>query len=233
MPEGWAFSLRIVELENMEKVTRMTEEGKYLTVDLEYGPQEFKEKGSRFISYLYPVNTVDGAEDILQKMRKKYYDSTHVCFAFRLGEGEGKEKYFRSSDDGEPSGTAGLPIYNEIKRKEYLDVLVAVVRYYGGTKLGTGGLARAYGRSARQVLDISKKKVVVMKEEISVLFPYQYTGEVMQAVNRYSLDMGNRSDTAAGANLTLAVPITLSENVIQFLTDRCAGKVTIQKKNRK
>ncbi len=116
----------------------MTEQTDFLTIRSISGPNEFKEKGSRFISYIYPVSEKERAEEILDESRKKYYDSTHVCFGYRIGAGE--EKNLRYSDDGEPSGTAGLPILNELRSRELFNALIVVIRYYGGTKLGTGAL---------------------------------------------------------------------------------------------
>ena len=198
---------------------------KYLTINKEYGPEEIKEKGSRFISYLYPVNTKEEAEAIIQKLRKKFHDSTHVCFAYRIGEGE--EEYFRYSDDGEPSGTAGVPIYNEIKSKEYFNVLAVVVRYYGGTKLGTGGLARAYGQSAKEVIEISKEVIEYLKKETSISFPYHFTGEMMRIINKYNLQIISREDTAQGINMKLAIPVALVDEVAQVVIKESSGKIKI------
>jgi uncharacterized YigZ family protein len=199
---------------------------KYLTIKKEYGPEEIKEKGSRFISHLYPVKTKEQADLIIRKLRKKYHDSTHVCFAYRLG--EGREDYFRYNDDGEPSGTAGVPIYNEIKSKGYFNVLAAVVRYYGGTKLGTGGLARAYGGSAKKVIEISEKIIKYIKKEISISFPYNFTGEIMRIVNRYSLHIISRKNTAVGIEMKVAVPEALVAEVGKAILTESSGRIRIQ-----
>ena len=198
---------------------------KYFNVGREYGPEEFKEKGSRFISFLYPVGSKDDAEKIIQKLRKKFYDASHVCFAYRVGEGE--EKYFRSSDDGEPGSTAGLPIYNEIKSKGYFNVLTVVVRYFGGTKLGTGGLARAYANSARKVIEISEKVTVFVKKDVSVSFPYSFTGEIMQVINRYSIDIISRDNRAEGIYMKLAVPEAVIEKAAQAISNKSSGKIKL------
>lgn len=197
----------------------------YLTVDKEYGPQEIKEKGSRFISYLYPVTTKEEAETFVLKLRKKFHDATHVCFAYRLGEGE--EKYLRCNDDGEPGGTAGIPIYNEIKSKGYFNALAAVVRYFGGTKLGTGGLARAYAAAARKVIETSAAVPTYIKKEIVISFPYHFTGEIMHIVSRYSLDVISREDTAAGINMKIAVPKAIIDKITQEIATKSSGKIEI------
>ncbi len=113
----------------------------------EQGYSVFEEKKSEFISNVFPVTTEEEANEKLAEMRKQYKDATHNCFAYIILEnGVLKERY---SDDGEPSGTAGMPILEVLRREELLNLLVVVTRYYGGTLLGTGGLTRAYGRGAK------------------------------------------------------------------------------------
>lgn len=195
----------------------------FYTIDKIYGPEEIKEKGSRFIAYLYPVEKKEIVDTYIGTLRKKYYDATHVCFAYRLGKGE--EQYVRCNDDGEPSGTAGLPIYNEIKSKDYFNVLAAVVRYFGGVKLGTGGLTRAYGQAAGKVLEIATKVTVHIKQKISVSFPFNLTGEVMQIVNRFSLVILKQEYTADGIHMQLNVPIGKIEEITKQIIERSSGKI--------
>jgi len=197
----------------------------FFTIDGEYGPEEFKEKGSRFISYLYPVESREAADTVIARLRKKYYDSTHVCFAYRLG--NGREDYSRYNDDGEPSGTAGLPIYNEIRSKAYFNVLAAVVRYYGGTKLGTGGLTRAYGQAAKNVLEVSKTVTVHVKHRVSVSFPFDFTGEIMQVVSRFALDIVKQDYSAEGIYMELDVPVAKVKEVGRQIIERSGGKVWV------
>ncbi len=198
----------------------------FFTIQKEYGPEEIKEKGSRFISYIFPVGKKEAADTIITGLRKKYYDASHVCFAYRLGKGQ--EVYFRYNDDGEPSGTAGLPIYNEIKRKQYFNVLAVVVRYFGGTKLGTGGLTRAYGQAAKKVLDISTRITVHIKQRVTVSFPFDFTGEIMQLVNRFSLEIVNRDYSADGIVMQLDVPVNKVGEVKQQIIDRSGGKIRLK-----
>ncbi len=118
----------------------MTVTDTYKTLDR---PSEgiYKEKGSKFITYAYPVFTEEEIKDYLQELKKQYYDARHHCFAWQLGV-DGTR--FRANDDGEPSGTAGKPIHGQIKSYELTNILVVVIRYFGGTKLGTSGLIHAY-----------------------------------------------------------------------------------------
>ncbi len=108
-----------------------------------------RERGSKFMSFAWPVTTVDEINEHLKTLRKKYYDATHICFAYRLGP---TGDVWRAYDDREPSGTAGTPIYGQLRSAGVTDCLVAVVRYFGGTKLGTPGLIKAYKEAAREVL---------------------------------------------------------------------------------
>lgn len=195
----------------------------FSTVGKAYGPGEVKEKGSRFTAYLYPVSTAEEADAITAGLRKKYHDASHVCCAFRLG--KGKEDYSRFSDDGEPGGTAGLPIYNEIKSKDYFNVLAVVIRYFGGTKLGTGGLARAYAAAARKVIDTAETVTIYIKKEVAIDLPYHFTGEIMQVINRFSLEVVNREYTADGISMKLAVPIAVMAGVAQAVSDISSGKL--------
>lgn len=199
---------------------------RYFTIGKIYGPEEIKEKGSRFLAYLYPVATAAEIDSIIAELRKKYHDATHVCFAFRLG--KGTEAYFRSSDDGEPSGTAGLPIYNEIKNKEYLNVLAVVIRYFGGTKLGTGGLARAYAAATRKIIERAKTLTIRIKKEISLEFPYQFAGEIMKVIHRSALDIVKQEYTGTGVSLKLAVPVTRVKEVEKTLADISKGQLKFQ-----
>ncbi len=125
----------------------------------EQGYSVFEEKKSEFISNVFPVATEEEANEKLAEMRKQYKDATHNCFAYVILEnGVLKERY---SDDGEPSGTAGMPILEVLRREELINLLVVVTRYYGGTLLGTGGLTRAYGRGAKDGVVAAK---IITKE---------------------------------------------------------------------
>lgn len=200
----------------------------YFSIDKPYGPEELKEKGSRFISYLFPVSSLKEVEKHISQLRKKYHDATHVCPAIRLG--EGCEEYIRFSDDGEPGGTAGLPIFNEIKSKDYFNVLAVVIRYYGGTKLGTGGLVRAYAASARKVLETSDAKTVQLNKVFTLEFPYAFTGDIMQMVNRFNLEIITRSFTETGTSVQLAVPLGQVEEVARTVSDISSGKLCLELK---
>ncbi len=195
----------------------------FLTIRSSKGPHEIKEKGSRFISYIHPVSDGATAESIITEIKKKYYDSTHVCFGYRIGDGE--EKQLRYSDDGEPSGTAGLPIINEIKGKELFNVLISVIRYYGGTKLGTGGLARAYRDSAKlSVQDASIVREIIQRTQ-KVIIPYDFISDLMKVTKKFSIKILDKNYDNNGIEVDLSIPVKHYEDVRNTLINLSKGKV--------
>lgn len=133
------------------------------------------EKKSKFIATVYPVKTLEEAEQYMILLRKKYYDATHNCFAYQIGE---RNEFQKASDDGEPQGTAGKPILDVLKGEDIKNTLICVTRYFGGTLLGTGGLVRAYGKAAKEGLlaagIIEKKRIRLYH----VQMPYTLVGKV-------------------------------------------------------
>jgi len=203
--------------------TTVNDAADYLTIRSSKGPYEFKEKGSRFISFIHPVSDSSKAEVIIGDYKKKYYDSTHVCFGYRIGDGE--EKYLRYSDDGEPSGTAGLPIMNEIKGKELFNVLVIVVRYYGGTKLGTGGLARAYRDSAKLSVEDASIIKIIIKRSQKIVIPYNFMGSLLKVVKKFSMDISDKKYENEGIHIELQIPVNTYDKVKETLINLSKGKV--------
>lgn len=144
---------------------------------------EIKIKGSKFIGTVSPAASEALAKSTILEISKKYFDATHNCFAYQVG--LARPIISRSSDDGEPAGTAGLPILNVIKGRNLTNLAVVVTRYYGGTKLGKGGLIRAYSECARLALD---KCTIVKKyifQTIDLTFDYNLTGPVMRIVSQF------------------------------------------------
>ncbi len=140
----------------------------FLTVS-KFKREEIKVKGSHFIASMNCAESRTQAEEFLIKISKEFYDATHNCYAYRVGMGKGLiERY---GDQGEPSGTAGLPILNAIKSKELTNTIVVVTRYFGGTKLGTGNLARAYNSAAEKVLSNSEIITKIIRKEIRLTAP--------------------------------------------------------------
>ena len=139
----------------------------------------YKEKGSKFLSFAIPVKTAEEIKEIIKEYRKQYYDARHVCYAYMLG---AEHKDFRANDDGEPSGTAGRPILGQINSRELTDILVIVVRYFGGVLLGTGGLVVAYKEATADALNQAEIIEKTVDEVISVRFDYLLMNDVMRII---------------------------------------------------
>ncbi|HCO68625.1 MAG TPA: YigZ family protein, partial [Dysgonomonas sp.] len=129
----------------------------------------FTEKRSKFISYAIPVETVEDVKNELEKYRKEFYDARHICWAYMLGP---ERKEFRANDDGEPSGTAGKPILGQINSNELTDVLILVIRYFGGIKLGTSGLIVAYREAALEA--IKNAEIIEKTVDLDISFYFEY-----------------------------------------------------------
>jgi uncharacterized YigZ family protein len=139
----------------------------------------YSEKRSKFLAFAHHVETVDEIKTLLDQYRKKYYDARHVCYAYMLGPGRVE---FRANDDGEPSSTAGKPILGQINSAELTDVLIVVVRYYGGVNLGTSGLIVAYREAAADALAHAETEVRQVEEVVEYDFPYVMMNDVMRIV---------------------------------------------------
>ena len=156
----------------------MLEEDIYKTIDVA-GEGIYSEKRSKFLAFAIPVQTLDDVKREVEAYQKKYYDARHVCYAYRLGE---RRELFRANDNGEPSGTAGKPILGQIDSRELTNVLVIVVRYFGGIKLGTSGLIVAYKAAAAEALDATEHVEKTINEEITLKFSYPLLNDVLRIV---------------------------------------------------
>lgn len=143
---------------------------------------ELTVKASRFIGEASRVATVDEAMEYIEAIRKREYNASHHCFAYRIGF---DAEDFRYSDDGEPNGTGGPPILRHIDGRGLTNVVVVVTRYYGGTNLGTGGLIRAYGDTAAAALDAARKVTKILRERVSLTFQYDDTSPAMHTINQF------------------------------------------------
>jgi len=154
----------------------MTDE--YLTIA---GTSEgyYSEKRSKFLAFAHHVETVDEVKELLAAYRKKYFDARHVCYAYMLGAGR---EEFRANDDGEPSSTAGKPILGQINSNELTDILIVVVRYYGGVNLGTSGLIVAYREAAADAISHARVEKRQVEDVVTFDFPYVMMNDVMRIV---------------------------------------------------
>jgi uncharacterized YigZ family protein len=162
----------------------------------------YKEKGSKFYGYAIPVQSVQSVQGHLDSLRKENHGCVHVCFAYCLGS---KKEDFRYSDDGEPSNSAGAPIYGQIKSFDLTNILIAVVRYYGGTKLGVGGLINAYRTASKEAIE---NATIIEDEErkvIEVIFTYEDMPFVMNVVKNSNCKIIEQ-DFQTSPRLKLSVP---------------------------
>lgn len=157
----------------------------YKTVSKEVCEGFYSEKRSKFLAFVHHVDSVDEAMAIVKEYRKKYYDARHCCYAYVLGSDRAD---FRANDDGEPSSTAGKPILGQLNRLELTDVLVVVIRYYGGVNLGTGGLIVAYRTATEDALS----KVVIEEKFVEERITYRFTYPMINAVMRVVKETGAR-----------------------------------------
>ena len=139
----------------------------------------YSEKRSKFLAFAHHVETLDEIKDLLAQYRKKYYDARHVCYAYMLG---AAREDFRANDDGEPSSTAGKPILGQINSHELTDVLIVVVRYYGGVNLGTSGLIVAYREAAADAIAHAEVEMRQVEDYVTYDFPYVMMNDVMRIV---------------------------------------------------
>jgi len=148
----------------------------------------FRDKGSRFLAFAYPASSEQEVKQHLETLRKQYYDATHHCYAYVLGF---DKSGYRTNDDGEPSGTAGRPIYGQILSADLTNVLIVVVRYYGGTKLGVSGLIHAYKTAAAEALGNSTVVTRIVKEVYQIDYPYEAMNDVMKIIKDETLEVIN------------------------------------------
>ncbi|GHT49159.1 hypothetical protein AGMMS49982_01990 [Bacteroidia bacterium] len=162
----------------------------------------FTEQRSKFLAFAIPVQTAEQARECVADYRKKYYDARHVCWAYMLG---ADRTEFRANDDGEPSSTAGKPILGVINSNELTDILILVVRYFGGVKLGTGGLIAAYRAAAQAAIANAQVITKTAEETITITFDYKQLNSVMRIVKDEQLQILNQNfDTVC--EMTLRVP---------------------------
>lgn len=169
----------------------------------------YKEKGSKFLAFAYPVKTEEEIKDLIFQLKKQYHDARHHCYAYILGR---DKEDFRANDDGEPVYSAGDPILGQIRSHDLTDVLIVVIRYFGGTKLGVGGLVTAYKTAANEAIIAGEIVTEVVTETLQFDFDYLDMNEVMRLVKQHELlILGQYFDNHC--TMTLAVRETLMQEV--------------------
>jgi uncharacterized YigZ family protein len=198
-------------------------EDTYTTVRVP-GRAEIRVKGSRFIADVLPVGSREEALRELGRIRQEFHDATHHCYAFRLGLGGEETRY---SDDGEPSGTAGRPLLAVVEGSGLTNTLLVVTRFFGGTKLGVGGLTHAYADAAKAAIGncerVSRHRMVTLK----VVFPHEQTGNVMHAISRHHAHI---RDTAYDEEVHLLLDVRRSraEDLQRELVDVTRGNIEVR-----
>ncbi|GEQ86665.1 hypothetical protein ULMS_21730 [Patiriisocius marinistellae] len=144
----------------------------------------FKDRGSKFFGYAFPVKTEDEIKEAIEDLKKQHHTARHFCYAWQLGK---TYEHYRANDDGEPSNSAGMPIYGQLQAFDVTNILVVSVRYFGGTKLGVGGLIQAYKASAQLALEASKIKQLTINEHFILKFEYPEMNIVMRIIKDENL----------------------------------------------
>ena len=196
----------------------------YFTIE-KTATAEFKDRGSKFLAYAWPVKTAEQVKECLQEIKKEHPKATHHCYAYRLGT-DGLQ--YRAVDDGEPSGTAGKPILGQIDSKQLTDVLVVVVRYFGGTLLGAPGLINAYKMSAALVLQLipAVQKNVEIRYRLS--FDYTIMNDVMMVVKQQNCTIYEQ-ELQLFCSMVIGVPKAVQELTLLKLNDILGLEIKPQK----
>jgi len=158
----------------------------YLTIEQAPEPAIFKDRKSKFIGYAFPVQNTEEVKAKIEQLKKEHHSARHWCYAYRLGIEKTEE---RANDDGEPSNSAGMPILNQIKAKNLTNVLVVVVRYFGGVKLGVGGLINAYKTAAQMVLENAEIVEKIRTKNLQIIFTYNDMNKVMRIIKEHQLEI--------------------------------------------
>ena len=193
----------------------------FLTIKDKIFRHEFVVEKSRFISFACQVSTVGQANFFIESISKQHYDATHNCYAYLTDDGQ------KFSDDGEPQGTAGMPILNAIKGKNLHNVAVVVTRYFGGIKLGAGGLVRAYGKAASNVLEEAEKVQFLQCDEFKLKCDYTYVSSVEATAFSYGKIM--EREYYADVTYNIVVPVAKSDEFAKKISDITQGRVYAQK----
>jgi uncharacterized YigZ family protein len=194
---------------------------KYVTLAAEKRCEIEKVKGSRFLATAIPVAGADAAAAFVARVRAELRDATHNCWAWRL---DADGRTYRFSDDGEPGGSAGRPILQQIEGRELAFTAVVVTRYFGGTKLGVGGLVRAYGKAAAAVLDAAPRRTVEVTVRVLLELPYECNGALQALLAARGFAVAG-AEYGAHVRLALDVPVGRVDEFRREARDRTAGRV--------
>lgn len=187
----------------------------------------YKNKGSKFIAIAHHVESGEEAKDVMSMVKKKYHDARHHCYAYRINP---ENEFSRSSDDGEPSGTAGKPILNQLLSFELYNVLIVVVRYFGGTKLGVSGLILAYKSAAREAIQNNKTVKTFIVRQIELSFEYSLMNSVMRVIKEENLKIIEQ-DFALDCKISVEIKKNAMKHVL-FRLRKIRGVLITKLKNK-
>lgn len=195
----------------------------YLTVR-GYGEATYIIQRSRFLTYIMPAETEEEAAAFISRIRKKHYDATHNCAAYTIGLNDDIQK---ADDDGEPSGTAGRPMLEVLKNRGLKNTVVVVTRYFGGIKLGAGGLVRAYGKAVTEGIDAAGIDRMILFGKWQVEIPYELLGTIENQLRTSGCHIGDKEFTHV-VTLTVCTPISDGDKLAADLTDWSGGRAVIR-----
>ena len=182
----------------------------------------FKDKGSKFLSFAFPVKTVEESLSIIKQKRKEFYDATHICYAYMLGN---ERNTFRINDDGEPSGTAGKPILGQINSKVLTNILVIVVRYFGGILLGTSGLINAYKNAASEVLNNAEIVEIAIEKQLKITCGYDDLNFIIRLIKDLEVKVIHQN-MSVNCEFTVICKQIFYENLLSKLQNNSSIKLT-------
>ncbi|MCB0444693.1 MAG: YigZ family protein [Gelidibacter sp.] len=185
----------------------------------------FKDKNSKFFGYAFPVQTEDDVKDCLEILKKQQHAARHFCYAYQIGTQE-PDLYYRANDDGEPNNSAGMPIYGQIQSFEVTNILVVVIRYFGGVKLGVGGLINAYKTTAQLALENSNIVIKTITVRYSLTFDYKNMNKVMRIIKEKNLNIIHQT-LELNCQLIISVRLKDAETVFELFEQQYEIEIKI------
>lgn len=203
----------------------MTEKDTYKTITKASEEVLFKDKNSKFFGYAFPVTSEEAVKVHLEDLKKQHHSARHWCYAYQIGKTE-NEYQFRANDDGEPNNSAGMPIYGQLQSFDVTNVLIVVVRYFGGVKLGVGGLISAYKTAAQMALEASKIVTRTINQDIQLKFEYKDMNKVMRVIKEKNLKIKSQT-LELDCTIIISVRLKKSKEVLDAFESIFGVKVNV------
>lgn len=203
----------------------MTEKDTYKTITKASEEVLFKDKNSKFFGYAFPVTSEEAVKVHLEDLKQQHHSARHWCYAYQIGKSE-NEYQFRANDDGEPNNSAGMPIYGQLQSFDVTNVLIVVVRYFGGVKLGVGGLISAYKTAAQMALEASKIVTRTINQDIQLKFEYKDMNKVMRVIKEKNLKIKSQT-LELDCTIIISVRLKKSKEVLDAFDSIFGVKVNV------